>query len=317
MGVARLAVTAWMMAAPLAAAKVPLYELRGKVEPAPGRAVVAIYGATSPFNLRTIINLKGEFRFKRLEAGAYKVYVFAPGAGEVEQTVAVGPSTADKKRRVRVTIPFDSPDISAVKEQHTASVGELSVPAPAKLDFVEARRLLGKKDVEGAIRSLERAVERAPQFVAAWNELGTIAYLSKRYQDAERYFRKAFELDPAGFAPAVNLGGVLLNLSRPTEALKYNTYALGLRPNDALANAQMGINYFLLGELDRAIPFLQEAKRRDPAHFSHPQLTLADIYLRRGEVQAAAAELKDFLARHPDDEQAPKVREQLRSLGVE
>jgi tetratricopeptide (TPR) repeat protein len=317
MGFARLALLAALTWAPLAAAKIPLYELRGKVEPPPGRAVVAISSAASPFNLRTIINLKGEFRFKRLEAGPYKVYVFAPGAGEVEQTVAVGPSTADKKRRVRVTIPFDSPDIRALQEQHTASVRELSIPAPAKLDFVEARRRLGKRDVEGAIRSLESAVKRAPEFVAAWNELGTIAYQSKRYEDAERYFRKAFELDPAGFAPAVNLGGVLLNLGRPTEALKYNTYALGLRPHDALANAQMGINYFLLGELDRAIPFLKEAKRRDPAHFSHPQLTLADIYLRRGDVQAAVAELRDFLARHPDAERAPKVREQLRSLGAE
>lgn len=312
----RAAILILALAAHLTAAKAPLYELRGKVEPAPGRAVVAVYGVNSPFNVRTIANPKGEFRFKRLEAGPYKVYVFAPGAGEAEQTVAVGPSTADKKRRVRVTIPFDSPEIGALKEEHTTSVRELSIPAPAKLDFVEARRLLGRKDVEGAIWSLERAVERAPQFVAAWNELGTIAYQTKRYQDAERYFRKAFELDPQGFAPAVNLGGVLLNLSRPTEALKYNTYALGLRPTDALANAQMGINYFLLGELDRAIPFLKEAKRRDPAHFSHPQLTLADIYLRKGEIQAAVAELQDFLARHPDSEQAIKIREQLRALGA-
>jgi len=303
-----------MCSAPLAAAKPQLFELRGKINPPPGPAVVVLSGVSTPFNVRTLADSRGEFKFKKLEPGSYKVYVFAPGSGEVEQTVAIGPGTAGKKRRVPVTIAFTWPDVSALQQQHTASVRELSIPAPAKLDFVEARRLLGRKDAEGAIRRLEKAVERAPQFVAAWNELGTIAYVSKRYGDAERYFRKALELDPGGFAPSVNLGGVLLNLSRPTEALKYNTFALGLRPSDALANAQMGINYFLLAEFDRAIPFLKEAKRRDPAHFSHPQLTLADIYIRRGEWNAAIAELEDFLARHPDAEQSPKIREQLESL---
>lgn len=310
----RLSLLVTALALPLAAAKPRLFDLRGKIEPPPGPAVVVLSSATSPFNARTLAGSSGEFRFKKLDPGVYKVWVFAPGAGEVEQTVAVGPSTADKKRRVRVAVPFTSPEISALKERHTTSVTDLSIPAPAKLDFVEARRLLGKKDTDGAIRLLERAVERAPQFVGAWNELGTIAYLTKRYQDAERYFRKAVELDPRGFAPNVNLGGVLLNLGRPSEALKYNTFALALRPSDALANAQMGMNYFLLGELDRAVPYLMEAKRRDPAHFSNPQLTLADIYIRRGQVAAAIAELEDFLARHPDDERAPKVREQLDML---
>ena len=215
---------------------------------------------------------------------------------------------------MEVTVPFTSPEIAALARQNKVSVRELAIPNPAKQDFLEARRMLAKKDVEGAIGRLQHAVEIAPRFAAAWNELGTVAYLSKRYADAEGYFRKALDHDPGSFESIVNLGGVLLNLGRPQEALKYNTFALGQRPKDALAIAQMGLNYFFLGDYDSAIPLLKDAKRRDAAHFSYPQLYLADIYIRRGDTQAAIAEFEDFLLRHPDVEEVPKVKEQLARL---
>jgi tetratricopeptide (TPR) repeat protein len=298
----------------LAAAKKKGFELSGKIEPPPGPAVVVLSSTTTPFRARTPADSSGEFRFKKLDPGPYKIWVFSPGAGEVEQTVAVGPSTANKGRRVEVTVPFTSPEIAGLAPHNKVSVRELAIPNQAKLDFLEARRLLAKKDAEGAIGRLQHAVEIAPRFAAAWNELGTVAYLSKRYADAEGFFRKALDNDPGSFEAIVNLGGVLLNLGRPQEALKYNTFALGERPKDALANAQMGLNYFLLGDYDSAIPLLKDAKLRDAAHFSYPQLYLADIYTRRGDTQAAIAEFEDFLLRHPDAEEVPKVKEQLARL---
>jgi Tfp pilus assembly protein PilF len=299
---------------PLGAAKKKTFELRGKIQPPPGPAVVVLSSTTSPFRARTPADSGGEFRFKKLDPGAYTVWVFAPSAGEVQQTVAVGPSTASKGRRMEVTVPFTSPEIASLPGRHTVSVRDLALPNDAKLDLVEARRLLARKDIEGAVGRLQHAVEVAPQFAAAWNELGTVAYLTKRFADAEGYFRKAVENDPGSFEAIVNLGGVLLNLERPKEAFKYNTFALGKRPKDALANAQMGLNYFFLGDYDSAIPMLKAAKSRDAAHFSYPQLYLADIYTRRGDAQAAIAEFEDFLLRHPDAEEAPKVKERIARL---
>jgi len=305
---------AFALACPLAAAKNKGFELRGKIEPPPGPAVVVLSSTTTPFRARTPADSSGEFRFRKLDPGTYTVWVFSPGAGEVEQTVAVGPGTAKKKSRVEVIVAFTSPEIANLAQQHKVSVRDLALPNDAKLDLVEARRLLARKETEAAVGRLQHAVEIAPQFAAAWNELGAIAYLTKRYADAEGYFRKAMDNDPGAFDPIVNLGGVLLNLGRPREALKYNTFALGERPKDALAIAQMGLNYFLLNDYDSAIPLLKDAKRRDAAHFSYPQLYLADIYTHRGDTPAAIAELEDFLLRHPDAEEVPKVKDQLARL---
>ncbi len=106
----------------------------------------------------------------------------------------------------------------------------------------------------------------------------------------------------------MNLGGALLTEGKLDEGLKYNRYAALTRPSDALANAQLGLNYLALGDLDLAEKYLESAKSIDPAHFSYPQLALAQIHLRRNELASAAGEFRDFLKRHPDAPEAAGVR---------
>ena len=97
------------------------------------------------------------------------------------------------------------------------------------------------------MKHLERAVAIAPQFANAWNNLGTIAYQTQKYSRAEECFREALEQDPDSYEPLVNLGGVLINLHKLDEAWSYNVNAVLARPNDALANAQLGMTYFESG----------------------------------------------------------------------
>ncbi|MDR3703838.1 MAG: tetratricopeptide repeat protein, partial [Candidatus Sulfopaludibacter sp.] len=188
------------------------------------------------------------------------------------------------------------------------------VPDKALRDYQEARKFLGKRDTASAIARLEHAVEMAPQFSAAWNELGTLNYQTQHFERAEECFRRSLDLDPKAYEPLVNLGGVLVTLHKLDEAWKFNALAVLQRPGDALANSQMGMTYFGLGDFDHAIKYLEKARRIDPAHFSHPQLILAEIHLRRGERSAAADCLEEFLLRHPDWPQAAKMRETIAGL---
>jgi tetratricopeptide (TPR) repeat protein len=157
-------------------------------------------------------------------------------------------------------------------------------------------------------------VEVAPRFANAWNTLGTIAYQTGRFALAEERFREALKQDPAAYAPLVNLGGVLVTLHKLDEALEVNVHAALTRPNDALANSQLGMTYFELGQFEPAVKYLDRARRIDPAHFSHPQLFLAEIHLRRGEKRDAASVLEEFLRYHPDYAQAEAVRRNIVEL---
>jgi len=184
------------------------------------------------------------------------------------------------------------------------------------LKFIEAQKDLGKRNIEQAIAHLKEAVEIAPMYAEGWNSLGVIAYQTHDYSHAEQYFRKELAITPGDFTPTVNLGGALLNLDRVQEALEYNRFAARSRPNDALANSQLGITYFRLGQMDKAEQYLSAAERLDPSHFSHPQLMLADIYARRGDRPSTLRELNDFVNRFPDSPLAVDLRKKLQGLAA-
>jgi len=286
-------------------------EVRGQIEPRPEQsASVTLHGSDFPFNAQTLSDSRGRFKFKKVDPGQYTVIVFLPGRGTVRRTFVVSESLADEKGRLAITFPFE-PDGESLEDSGTVSVRELSIPGKARKEYSRAQKALNKRDIQTAIGHLEKAVEIAPNFVSAWINLGTIAYQTARYQDAERYFRTALRYEPGAYTPGVNLGGALLSLRQFDEALKYNKYAIELRPEEALPNSQMGLNCFYLGDEEKAIQYLTEAKRIDPNHFSAPQLTLGKIYAGRVDYEKAAREFKDFVTRHPDDPRAETVQQWL------
>ncbi len=301
----------WIHALPIPAGQ-RKFELRGRIEPARA-AGITLFGSYTPFAASTQADGGGRFRFKNLEPGNYTLSIAVRGQGEVRRSIEVSPTLADSKGRIEVTVRFQ-PAAGTAEETVTVSAREFSIPQAASKEYARALKSLEQRDTTGAIGHLRRAVEIAPQFAVAWNHLGTIAYQSQQFAEAEKDFRTALAQEPDAYSPLVNLGGVLLNLNRPREALEYNLRAVAARPEDALANSQLGMTYGLLGDDDAAIRYLDAAKRIDPGHFSNPQLVLAGIYSRRGERAKAAAELEDFLARHPDTPEAAKLRSQIDRL---
>ena len=292
-------------------------ELRGKTVPPLGGAWVGLQSATTPFRKQTLSGMKGDFKFKNLVPGSYTVVVFHPHWGEQRRTVQVTPSFAGKKNRVPLTVVVrrsKNERDRQLERRHTISATDLSVSTKARSEFRRAGKKLEKHDTNGAVVHLRNAVEISPQFMSAWNQLGTIEYQGGRYAQAEEHFRTALDLKPDAFPPVVNLGAALLALNRRDEALRYNQYAVTLRAHDALANAQLGRNFFLLGDDDQAIHHLTLAKRHDPSHFSLPRITLAEIYRRRGELGKAIRELEDFVAKHPDSQRAALTRQTLARL---
>lgn len=314
---ALLALVLW--AFPASAEKDTL-ELRGRIVPPVKTAWIGLEAATQPFRAQTMTDFEGRFKFKDLRPGGYSLIFFHPRWGEQRRSVEVTPSFADGKNRIEVDfiVRRSKPAVERhAEETHTVSVLELSVSDKARAEFLKGNQRAGKHDIEGAVQHLKKAVEISPQFVEAWNQLGTIAYQGAEYAQAEKYFREALLLQSDAFGPVVNMGAALLALGRYDEALGYNRYAETLRPDDALANSQLGRNHFLLGSHEDAIKYLRKAKGIDPGHFSLPQVTLAEIYSREGKVEAAIRELEDYVARHPDSQRAEATRQTLARLKAE
>lgn len=292
------------------------FTVEGEISPR-RYAMATIQGVTDGQNGTQPIYWDGKFKFKKLPQGSYVITIYVPRIGEFRQTYSIGPGTADAKGRVKLLIPVIPSRATRLyqpKDRFTVSIKKLNIPEKAYKEYADARKKLAKGEEAEGIRHLEKAVEIAPQFAAAWNHLGTIAYHNKEYEKAEGYFRESLKQDPQAFEPLVNLGGVLINQEKYEDAMKFNMEAVLMRPKDALANSQLGMNYYFTKQYDMAVKYLSEARRLDPGHFSNPQLTLSDIFLRRRQPRAAAAELENFLKHHPDYPKSPEIRAAIEKL---
>jgi Tfp pilus assembly protein PilF len=285
--------------------------LRGK------RISLTLVHVSTAFYARARADSRGRFRFKEIPPGTYSLSIVVPGAGELRSTVDVTLAFADGRGRVEKRFVFDEEKLAREAlplNQGMVSVRQLSIPRKARREYSDARDDLRRQRFDSARRHLERAVEIAPQFLEALNYLGVLAYQRGEFGVAEGYFQQALDVDPEAYEPLVNLGGALLALGRTEEALEINRQAQQAQPQDALANSQLGLSYYLLGKDEDALNYLLLAREIDPAHFTNPQLPLANIYLRNSNQQAAIEELEDFLERHPDSPEGDSVRAMLRRI---
>jgi Tfp pilus assembly protein PilF len=299
-------------------ASVTTLELQGKITDAgsPRSLRVNLFAVEAPYAESAEVNRAGEFRFRSLAPGNYTVAVVRNGLGEVRRTVVVSAAVADPSGVVHATIPYTSSEAAANPAGGVVSVHQLSIPGNAAAKYADAQKRLAAHDPQGAVRLLDEAVAIAPEFSSAWNALGVIAFQTGDDDRAETLFHKALAADPDAFEPMVNLGGVLLKKNSAVDALPFNRRAVQDRPGDALANAQLGMNYFKLDQFDQAEQYLLAAKRLDPAQFYQPQIFLAEIYIRRGNRSAAIKELEDVLALRPDGPLSDSIRHNLVQLSA-
>ena len=323
MPLAAVFVATALFAADRSSAPVANLDLQGKITGAGSlRSLhVNLFAIERPYVESTEVNRAGEFRFRSLAPGNYTVAVIRNGLGEIRRTVVVSGAVADPSGVVHATIPYTSSEAAANPNGGVISVHQVSIPGNASAKYAEAQKRLAAHDPEGAVHLLEEAVAAAPDFSTAWNALGVIAFQTGDDGRAETLFRKALSADSGAFEPLVNLGGVLLKRATlqkqaPTEALPFNQRAVQDRPEDALANAQLGMNYFKLDQFDQAEQYLLAAKRLDPAQYYQPQLFLAEIYARRGNRRAAVQELEDLLALRPDGPLSDSIRHNLAQLSA-
>ena len=284
----------------------------GPEAPLQGQHVrVILRGAHHPFHAQTRTDRGGRFKFKKLSPGVYVLSAGIAGLGSARTSVDVSPTLADEKGQIHRVLSLEP---GTANQTGQVSVVELSISKRAWERYSKAERLLGKGRVDQAIALLETTVAEEPAFVQAINTLGTIAYHREDYRLAASYFRGALEVDPQAYPPLVNLGGALVSQGLFEEAVEVNRAAVRQRPDDPLANSQLGLSHWGLKKGEEAIQFLMRAKELDPAHFSYPQLALAQIFLLRLDSQRARLELEEFLTLHPEAKEAPEVRRLLRNL---
>lgn len=166
---------------------------------------------------------------------------------------------------------------------------------------------------EKAMEHYRKAIQLAPDFYPAHNNLGVRHLSRSAFSDAEGEFREVLKLNKDDAQAYFNLGNVLYLTKRFEEARRLLQEGLSKSPNSALGNYLLGSVQLRLGDANAAERLLIAAKQLDP-RMSQVLLELATLYLQTGRKAEAKGQLEEFLRRYPKDPLVPRVKERLTKL---
>ena len=139
-----------------------------------------------------------------------------------------------------------------------------------------------------AIDLYEEILKVAPEYAAAYINLGTLLFHQRNFSLAEELYRRATEVDPAYVLAFFDLGNVLDELQRPDESIAAYRQAVSLSPRYADAHYNLALAYERKGrkrqslrywqaylKLDNRGPWADHARGQIRKHLGQEKLTIA------------------------------------------
>jgi tetratricopeptide (TPR) repeat protein len=144
-----------------------------------------------------------------------------------------------------------------------------------------------------------------------WDRLGHWAQHEGNWEEAEKCFRQAFELDGGHYGHC--LGTALNFLSRFQESLPLLLEQAHRQQPDAMSWLQVAIAHEHLGHISEAIEAYEKAIAIDP-DYAIAMFDLGGLYWNTGNIQKASNIWKIAVGRFPEHELAAKVKKEFPQL---
>jgi TolA-binding protein len=263
-------------------------------------------------------NRHGEFRFLNLSEGIY--YVRAEGDSKLHEPVTET-IRLSRSQITQLTITLRKKEEFVSRAAGpivvTASEFDPQVPGPARKEYREAVKLIGKGRRQEAIARLKQAVAIYPDFFIARNDLGAQHLKLKQLDEADTQFRLVLEKHPKYFNSRFNLGLVMIERKNYAEAINQLNQAISVDSSRPVARLWLGVALLEINDLPSAERELSKALITGGGDFTMAHYYLAQVYLRRGDAAEAARALNAYLEEAPKGEYAEQSRLLLRKIAAE
>jgi predicted AlkP superfamily phosphohydrolase/phosphomutase/thioredoxin-like negative regulator of GroEL len=161
--------------------------------------------------------------------------------------------------------------------------------SPVPMQQIEIHLLLGEDKPEKALLILEKLRNINQSDPNFHTQSGRVYIALKRWDEAQKSYRKALELDSDNAQAHFGLAQVYLAIRRNYEAVDHALTAIGLLYHNPSAHFLLGVALHRLGQIDRAIEALRVCVTQN-ANFLLAHRRLAHIYENRLRNSTKAAE---------------------------
>jgi tetratricopeptide (TPR) repeat protein len=303
--------------------------LRGKVRSTNGttlnNAIVELRTNGGALLSQTVTRNDGDFAFSNLEPGEYTLEVTFSGYQPTSQLARFNqPRGGAFQEVVNIEIVLQPRAETVITAPASTNFAQ-DVPKPAKDAYEKAVIKLREGKSDEAITLLREAIAQFNDYFNANFALATELCRIGKYQEALEPLDRARQINERDSSVYYLFGQVMLKQRKYVvadyafrEALRYNA-------NHIASHYYRGITLIEIGFLEKdskqSAANLGEAEKELRAALDLSDKKLHDVYLqlariyeRRGEKDAAARVLEDFLKADPDSKQAAKVREAIEKL---
>jgi tetratricopeptide (TPR) repeat protein len=275
----------------------------------PSGITVRLEEAENVVVAKQMLGATGKFAFYDLKAQYYQVTVTAegyqPGTAQVDMhyvasrypTIYLIPLGAKK------TPPAPS-----------ASTTDLAAPKKARKEYEQGHEAFEAKDLVGARKHLEKAIEMDPCYARALTEQGVVLSLQGELSAAETSLQKSIHCDGEFLEPYIQLG-ILLDVEK-----KYSESESILQQGLRVAQSKWEL-YYRLGDAHQGLGKYREAEQEylkaeslSAAVPPEVHIRLADAYLQQREYDRAYTEMQTYLQVAPDGPLAGQTRSFLQRV---
>lgn len=270
-------------------------------------------------NRRAFTELGGNFLFTGVTAGNYVVSVRPPirtGYSEGSAEVTVTSSNNPINFFVTIYIRREATDKSAIVSGRMISAQDTDagVPKAAREAYKKGTAAARKNAAADAIMHFQRAIDIAPDYLFALNDLGVQYTRSGRFLDSIAVLERAVAKAPKSFPPRLNLAIALFGADRFADSSREVGVALDLDPAAPDALFLSGMVERKRGNDDLAIVAFQKAYQEGGADAIYAQFELGQLYDSSGQATAAVKAYRLFLQFVQQGAHADYARRRLRAI---
>jgi len=258
---------------------------------------------------RKMVDQTGKFAFYNLTSEFYRVIVtaegFQPASAQVDMQYYASryPTLYLNPLGPKKTPPTPS-----------ESMTDLAAPKKARKEYQQGHAALEAKDLAGARRHFEEAIEADTCYARALTELGVALTLQGELSSAENSFQKAIHCDGEFLEPYIQLG-ILLDLEKKYSASEsVLRRGLQLAPSDWQPYYRLGAVHQHSGKYKEAEEEYLQAISLSAAVPVEVHLRLADAYLQQKDYDQAYTEMQAYLRIAPDGPLAAQTRAMLQQV---
>jgi tetratricopeptide (TPR) repeat protein len=258
----------------------------------------------------------GEFRLTNMTQGVYylragadtdqfepvEIRVEVPRGSEVHVSITLRP------KGLEIRTETSGPKIVSASEMSQKA------PTPAKKEYEKALKSSNRGNSAEAIDHLHRALALYPDYFLAWNTLGVQYLRLKQMDEAAKCFNKAMEKNPKYFDSQFNLGLVLIEQKKYPEAIVELNRAIDIDSSRAGTHLWLGFAMLQTGDLPTAESELSKALIESNSSLVAAHFYLAQVDVRKGDLNEATRELNAYLKEVPNGEYSEDARQMLQKI---